>query len=112
MSFTLPIRFHANPEGVHIYFLADPVLWYCMRTDKYYRSSEIKALRTCDYSPKEGRTNWSCARDQIVAGAFHPVEGDSTEYSIESYSALKIFVTVKNIPQKPHTFLWLSPDSS
>ena len=41
---------------------------------------------------------------EIIAGVFPPVAEDNTEYSIESYSALKIYVTVMNTLVKPHVF--------
>ena len=40
---------------------------------------------------------------EIVAGVFPPVTEDNVEYSIESYSALDVFVNVMNHPD-PHVF--------
>ena len=48
---------------------------------------------------------------EIVARVFPPVAEDNAENSIESSSALKIFVTVINTLLNPDVFLWLSHES-
>ena len=41
---------------------------------------------------------------EIIAGVFPPVAEDNTECSVESYSALKVLVTVMNTPWTPCVF--------
>ena len=41
---------------------------------------------------------------EIVAAIFLPVAEDSTKYSIELYSSIKIFVAVRNTTLNPHVF--------
>ena len=52
------------------------------------------------------------ALDIEIVGVFPPVAEDNTEYNIESYSALKIFVDVINTLLNTDVVLWLSPESS
>ena len=47
-----------------------------------------------------------------IGEVFPPVAEDNTEYDIESYSALKIFVDVINTLLNTDVILWLSPESS
>ena len=51
------------------------------------------------------------ALDTEIAEVFPPVAEDNTEYNIESYSALKIFVDVINSLLNTDVILWLSPES-
>ena len=52
------------------------------------------------------------ALDTEIVELFPPVAEDNTEYNIESYSALKIFVDVINTILNTDVILWLSPESS
>ena len=52
------------------------------------------------------------ALDTEIVEVFPPVAEDNTEYNIESYSALKIFVDVINTLLNADVILWLSPESS
>ena len=52
------------------------------------------------------------ALDTEIVEVFPPVAEDNTEYNIESYSALKIFVNVTNTLLNTDVILWLSPESS
>ena len=52
------------------------------------------------------------ALETEIVEVFPPVEEDNTEYNIESYSALKIFVDIINTLLNTDVILWLSPESS
>ena len=52
------------------------------------------------------------ALETEIVEVFPSVEEDNTEYNIESYSALYIFVDVINTLLNTDVILWLSPESS
>ena len=64
----------------------------------------ITHLCRTNWIPRKTEQTGHVLKAEIVAGVFPPVAEDNTEYSIESYSALKIFVTVINTLLNPHIF--------